>query len=256
MSRRGWIALAGAVVFLWAIRAPAAQLPRVVAGIPFILDYLQGMWPPNLRVLPRLAAPLQETVQMAVTGICLSSAIAVPLSFLAARDTSPSSAVYTAIRGVITFARAVPTLLWAILFVSMVGLGPLAGAFALTVHCIGSLGKYFSESIEAMYPRVTEVLEAMRVDGATRAQALLYGLVPAIAPLFLSYIVYYFEWAIRTGTVLGLVGAGGLGLQLTMTIRLFKRQETMTIVLLILSMAALADLASRAVRRAVLSQTI
>ncbi|NIV32704.1 MAG: phosphonate ABC transporter, permease protein PhnE [Anaerolineae bacterium] len=256
MDKRVLALLVGAAVFLWAVRAPATQLPRVVAGVPFVLDYLRGMWPPDFGILPRLAVPLRETVQMAVTGICLSSAIAVPLSFLAARETSPAGAAYAAARGLIGFARAVPTLLWAILFVSMVGLGPLAGVFAITMHCIGSLGKHFSESIEAMHPRVVDVLEAMCVDGATSTQALFYGLVPALTPLFLGYIIYYFEWALRTSTILGLVGAGGLGLQLTTTIRLFKRRETAAVVLLILGMVALADLGSRVIRHRVLKQTV
>ena len=146
--------------------------------------------------------------------------------------------------------------LWAILFVTMVGLGPVAGVFALATHCIGSLGKHFSESIETMYPHTKEVREAMAVDGTGRIRALYYGLLPAVAPLFLGYFIYYVEWSVRAGTILGLVGAGGLGLRLTMAIRMFRRQETAAIVLTILVMVTIIDGFSRLIRKQVLGAMV
>lgn len=236
------------LVFLWALGGLGAGLSTVVNGIPHAVDYLSGMWPPDWHILPELVEPALETIQMGVLGITFSSLIAVPLSLLAARETTPHVTVYVVAKAVVNLARAIPTLLWAILFVTMVGLGPLAGVFALTVHCVGTLGKYSSEAIEAIYPRLQEVMEAMQVDGANRWQSLLYGLVPAVAPLFLSYVAYYFEWSVRVGTILGLVGAGGLGLRLTMSVRLFKRHETLTIILVILTMVGIIDALSRVVR--------
>lgn len=235
-------------VFLWALSGLAGELPKVIVGVPFALDYLRGMYPPDWRVLPDLADPLLETFRMSVVAICIASSIAAPLSFLAARTTSPHITAYVCARSIVNVARGIPTLLWAILFVSMVGLGPLAGVFALVTHCVGALTKHFSESIEAMSPRIVEVLEAMYIDGASRWQAIWYGLVPAVMPIFLSRVFYYFEWSIRVGTILGLVGAGGLGLQLTMSIRLFKRHETLAIILVILLIVGIIDSFSRAVR--------
>lgn len=140
-------------------------------------------------------------------------------------------------------------MVWALLCVAMLGLGPLPGIVALTVHCIGTLGKYFSETIETMAPAIVDILDAMRMDGASELQVFYYGLLREAAPLFAGYILYYFEWALRVGTTLGLVGAGGLGLQLTMSIRLFKRQQTLAIILVILTMVALVDLGSWQVRK-------
>lgn len=223
-------------------------MERIMPGLPFILDYLHGMVPPDWSILPELWEPWVETLRMAIVSIMLSSLISLPFSFLAAKATTPHLSVYLVARGIINFLRAMPTLLWAILFVAMVGLGPLAGVFALTSHCIGALGKYFSEAIEATIPSVADVMEAMQMDGASRRQAVYYGLLPELAPLFASYILYYFEWALRVGTVMGLVGAGGLGLYLTMTVRLFKRRETLAAILVILSTVTIVDALSFFVR--------
>lgn len=245
---RRWQSVLVWCIFLWALSGLIGGFPKVVDGIPFVLDYLSGMYPPDWRILPSLVDPLLETFRMGVVAICTATGIAMPLSFLAARHTTPNSIVYLCARCIINIARGIPTLLWALLFVSMVGLGPLAGVFALVTHCVGALAKHFSESIDIMAPRVADISEAMYIDGANQRQAIWYGLVPAVMPGFLSRVFYYFEWSIRVGTILGLVGAGGLGLQLTMSIRLFKRHETLAIILVILLMVGIIDYFSHSVR--------
>lgn len=242
-----WLILVS--ILLWASQDVVNELPKVASGLPYIYDYITGMFPPDWSILSKLVDPLVETLRMAVVSIFLSTIIAIPLSFLAARETTPNVLVYAVATSLINFLRTLPTLLWAILFVAMVGLGPLAGIFALTAHCIGTLGKYFQEAIEATVPKIKEVLEAMQVDGATEIQILYHGILPEVAPLFASYVLYYTEWAVRVGTTLGLVGAGGVGLILTMTIRLFKRQQTSAIVIVILSLVMAIHLFSRVVRR-------
>ena len=237
------------LIFLWAVSGLAEDLPRILTGIPHAIDYILGMWPPDLEILPELVEPLLETMQIAVVGTVLATTVAIPLSFIAARNTAPHLTAYVFSRGIVNFLRAIPTLLWAILFVSLVGLGPLAGVFAITCHCVGTLGKYFSETIESIGPNVQEVTESMQTEGANRLQIIRYGLLPALAPLFTSYILYYLESNIRAATVLGLVGAGGIGLYLTQTIRLFKRHETLTVVLVILVVVLSVDALSRQVRK-------
>ena len=222
------------LLFLWASGGLIGDLGHVLAGIPHAVDYISKMWPPNLSILPELLTPLLETIQIAIVGTTLAAMISVPLSFLAARNTAPTAITYFGARGIVNFLRAIPTLLWAILFVSLVGLGPLAGVFAIVCHSVGALGKYMSEGIESIGPTVKEVLESMRTEGANEPQIIWHGLLPALLPLFTSYILYYLEGNIRKATVLGLVGAGGIGLYLTQTIRLFKRHETLTIILVIL----------------------
>lgn len=234
---------------LWAWSGLTGDLPLMLSGVSRAIDYMGGMWPPDAEILPRLASPLVETVQMAIAGTSLATVVAVPLSFFAARNTSPSGAVCAAARGFINFLRGIPTLVWALLFVTMVGLGPLAGVFAITLHCIGTLGKYFSEAVEAISPETQEVLEAMHVDGATPTQATVHGIVPAVTPLFLGFILYHLESNIRSATVLGMVGAGGIGLYLTQTIRLFKRHQTLTAILVILCTVLVMDALSWQIRR-------
>ena len=221
-----------------------------------VVDYLSKSWPPKMGIFPSLVKPLTETIQMGILGVTIGALVAAPLSFLAAKDTSPNGLVYILSRGIISVCRSIPELLWAILFVTVVGLGPVAGIFALAVHCVGSLGKYFNESIEVIYPRSKEILEAMAVDGASRIRIIYSGLLPGLAPLFLSYFAYYAEWAVRAGTILGLVGAGGLGLRLTMSIRMFRRQETAAIALVILIMVIIVDACSRFIRKRALEKSL
>ncbi len=217
-------------------------------GFPYFLAYLRGMFPPDFRILPQLARPLAETVSSAITGVGIAAVVSVPLSFLVAKNTSPWFALYAVGRGLTNLLRGLPALLWAILFVSMVGLGPLAGVFAIVAHCIGTFSKLFSEAIEATEPKIAMVLEAMRLDGASEKQTLRYGLLPELAPLFASYVIYYVEWAVRAGTILGLVGAGGIGLELTMAIRSFKRREVCAILIVIFVLVTIVDQISRYIR--------
>lgn len=239
-------------IFLWAAAGPAKDLALVVRGIPFAIDYILGMFPPDWSILPALRKPLLETLQMAVISVMISAVVAAPLSFLAAENTSPNHGIYLAARSVIAFLRAFPTLLWAILFVSLVGLGSLAGIFALVAHCVGALGKFCSEAIESLGPHTKDVQEAMRLDGANEAQVIVYGLVPEVIPFYVSHVLTYFEWSVRVGTILGFVGAGGLGLRLTSAIRMFRRQQTGMIILVILSATMIIDLCSRLVRARIL----
>lgn len=236
------------LIFLWASAGFAGDLPRILSGVPHAVDYIRGMWPPDLDILPELIEPLLETIKIAIVGTAVAALLSIPLSFLAARNTAPNTTIYLGSKGLINFLRAIPTLLWAILFVSFVGLGPLAGIFAIICHCVGTLGKLFGESIEGVGPNIVEQMEAMRVDGADEYQVILYGLLPALASLFASYILYYFEANVRAATVLGLVGAGGIGLYLTQTIRLFKRHETLTVLLVILTAVIIIDSVSRVIR--------
>ena len=242
------------VVLLWSFGGIIEDIFRIPSGLANAKDYVLGMWPPDIEILQSLVGPLTETVQMAIAGTALAVIFAVPISILGARNISPHLSVYLQSRVLMSILRAVPDLVWAILFVSMVGLGPLAGVFAITLHCTGTLGKYFSEAIESIGQETIDVLEAMRVDGATDLQTIVYGIVPAVTPLFLSYILYHLESNIRAATVLGLVGAGGIGLYLTQAIRMFKRQQSLTIILVILVAVFATDFGSRLIRRSFLNE--
>ena len=256
MKRWSVAVIALVVLILWSIIGLVDSMGTTVYRLANVIDYLSKSWPPRIEILPSLTYLLVETFQMGLLGVTLGALVATPLSFLAARETTPHIIASILATGYINGCRSMPTLLWAILFVTMMGLGPIAGVLALATHCVGTLGKYFSESIDVMYPRSKEIMGAMEVDGAGRIRMLYHGLLPSVAPLFLSHFIYYLEWSVRVGTILGLVGAGGLGLRLTMTIRMFRRQETAAIVLMILVLVTIIDGFSRLVRKRVLEVTV
>ncbi len=135
--------------------------------------------------------------------------------------------------------------MWALLFVAMVGLGPFPGVLALTVHLVGALGKYFSEAIEDANQ---DLVVAIASTGANRIQTVYYGIVPQIRTLFVGYTFYYLEHSFRAATVLGLVGAGGIGIELINSIRLFKNQEVLTTLIVMVVTVILIDRTSAFIR--------
>jgi phosphonate transport system permease protein len=149
-----------------------------------------------------------ETIQMAIIGTLLAVIMALPLSLLAARNVSPHPAIYQAIRLVLNFMRSIPELVYALLFVAAVGLGPFTGVMALAFGSVGSLARVFSEAIEQIDPAQ---VNAVRATGATGLQTFVYSVIPQAFPLFISYSIIYFESNVRHATILGYVGAGGVG---------------------------------------------
>lgn len=157
--------------------------------------------------LPILTAVF-ETIQMAIVGTLLAVIMALPLSFLAARNTSPHPVIYQIIRMFLNFMRSIPELVYALLFVAAVGLGPFTGVMALAFGSVGSLSRVFSEAIEQIDPAQ---VNAVRATGANGLQTFIYAVVPQAVPLFISYSIIYFESNVRHATILGYVGAGGVG---------------------------------------------
>lgn len=236
----GLVALIAVIV--WAARGAEVSVTNIVSGVPNIVDYLAQMIPPSVppsdSILSWLGQPLAETFQISIMAIIFATIIALPFSFLAARNIMPNGVIYQMARGVLGILRGIPPLLYALLFVSMVGLGPFAGVLALTLHCIGALGRYFSEAVENINP---EIINAAKATGANKIQAIVHAVIPELAALIVGYILYYFEYCVRTSTVLGLVGAGGIGLQLMISIHLFKYGEVATIMLVIITIIIIMD---------------
>jgi len=197
-------------------------------------------------ILPSLAPRVIETVQIAVVAILITVICVFPLAFLAARNTSPSYAVYKGTRILIATLRSIPSLLYALVFICAVGLGPFPGVLALIFHTTGALGKYFSECIENVNPRV---VDGVRSTGANNLQVILFGIIPELKPLFVGYILYYFEYCLRTATILGIVGAGGIGMELLNNIRLFENRAVAMIMIVIVSMVIIVDTISFLVRK-------
>jgi len=186
-----------------------------------------------------------ETVQMALAGTFLALLVAFPLGFLAARNTTPHRFVYYGVRSCLNLVRTIPDLALGLLFVAAVGLGAFAGTLALAVHTATVLGKLLSESVE----NIDEgVVEAIRATGAGYAQILSFAVLPQILPDLISFTLYRLETNIRAASVLGLIGAGGIGYLMNTSFRTFQYQEAAAIVLVLIALVMLVDYLSSRLR--------
>jgi phosphonate transport system permease protein len=187
-----------------------------------------------------------QTVQIALAGTSLALALAFPLSFLAARNTTPHGSVYIGVRSVLNFLRSIPDLALGLMFISAVGLGAFAGTLAVAVSTTTVLAKLMSEKIEGIDPGVVEALQA---TGANHAQVLMWAVVPQVLPDIIGLFLYRFEANIRAAAVLGLIGAGGIGQLMNNAFRQFQYNEAAAIVLVLIVLVMTVDFFSARVRR-------
>jgi len=247
--QRGLIIALVLGVYLWSAGGTNLSLPELIKGYPHMADFLSRMLPPNLSIIKDLIRPTVETVQIALWGTTLAVLLAIPLGILAARNITPHPFVYTAARFTLNALRAISEMVFALIFVTAVGLGSFPGVLALAVHSAGMLGKFYAEAIENVDPGVLEALEA---TGAHKLQVIVFGVAPQVLPEFISYNLYRWEHNVRAATVLGLVGAGGIGFELITSMRLFKYPDTATILLMILATVTVVDFISSRLRAKVI----
>ena len=196
--------------------------------------------------LPKYLKLLFETFNMALLATIIGSTLALFLSFLAAKNTSPNSLVFFTIRRILEFFRGVPEIIFAILFVWVLGIGPLAGIIAMTLHTTGSLGKLFSEVHENSN---NKPIDALKASGGNWLSEMKFGLLPQVLPNLISYILLRFEINIRASTILGFVGAGGIGQELYLVINFNYYEEVSAIILLIILTVISIDLFSGYLRK-------
>ena len=232
------IGLIVAAAAFWSAWGTDFNIPKLMFGMPAMYDLGTRMMPPDLSIVPDLMNPLIETLQMALLGTTIPIFIALPLAFLAAVNTSPNLIVSAVVRVLLGALRTVPELIWAMILVTAVGLGPFPGVIALTLHSIGGLGKFYYEAIEASDKGI---IEAMTANGSNRARVILYGILPNVIPVMMSSTLFYWEYNNRASTVLGLVGAGGIGLALTHALHDFRYQEVITCLILIVLILTVID---------------
>jgi phosphonate transport system permease protein len=246
----GWWPRAGigaALVALlwWSAEGSQVSFGELQKGLPWIADFLGRMFPPNWAFLDKLVRPAIETIQIAIWGTLLAMVLAVPVCFLAARNLTPNLAVFHATRQVLNVARGINEIILALVFVAAVGLGPFPGVLALAVHGAGMLGKFFSESIEEIDQGP---IEALRATGAGPIQTIVFGVLPQVITAWIAVSLYRFETNLRQATVLGMVGAGGIGFELVGSMKLFLYQDTATCILVIIAMVMAADYLSTRLR--------
>jgi phosphonate transport system permease protein len=242
--------LAGFAVVLWLSATRIhLSLMNIILGVPNMADFFGRMVPPDFSNLTSLLAPTIETVQIAAWGTVIAVVASAPLALLAARNTSPHPSIYFATRLFLNLLRSINELIYALLLVSAVGLGPFPGVLAIALHATGMLAKFVAEEIEHVNRGPVEALQAA---GAGRMQIILFGIAPQVLPAVVGYILYRFDVSIRSATVLGLVGAGGLGFSLITSMKMFKYQETATCILVIILLIWAADAISGHLQKKIL----
>lgn len=223
------------------------DVPMIVTGLRRLGQVLAFMLPPGgFSDIGTLLHAVLETLAMAFAGSVLANVIAIPLGFVAARNVVASRVLHFLVRRVLDVIRGVDVLIWALVFISVVGLGPFAGILAIVVSDTGALAKLYAEAIESVDRRPREAVQA---SGGNRLQAIRFGMVPQVLPLILSNAIYFFESNTRNATVLGVVGAGGIGLALFDRIRVNDWHSASLVILLILVTVYGIDLLTEGLRR-------
>ncbi|KAF1052925.1 MAG: Phosphate-import permease protein PhnE [Stenotrophomonas maltophilia] len=252
-----------ALALLWpGLRLSELDIPGLFSGenAHIMGGFLAGFWPPahDAEFLPLLGRATLETLAIATAGMALAWLIAFPCALLATRALSLSAlprgglpawwarALRWPVRALLVVLRSVPEIVWALLFVRAVGLGPTAGVMAIAITYGGMLGKVYAEIFESVDPRPTR---ALLLAGGSRLGAFAYGVLPAAGAEMISYTVYRWECAIRASVVMGFVGAGGLGQQIDLSLRMFAGGEVASILITFLLLVLGADLLSRFLRR-------
>ena len=207
--------------------------------------YLADFFPPDFAEWRHYLREMIVTLQIAVWGTALAVLCAIPLGLLASENIAPWW-VHQPVRRLLDAFRAINEMVFAMLFVVAVGLGPFAGVLALWVHTTGTLAKLFSEAVEAIDP---QPVEGIRATGAHKLEEIAFGVVPQVMPLWISYSLYRFEANVRSASVVGMVGAGGIGVVLWEIIRGFQYAQTCAVLLMIVVTVSVVDLASAQIRK-------
>ncbi|HYW56667.1 MAG TPA: phosphonate ABC transporter, permease protein PhnE [Polaromonas sp.] len=235
--------------FIWSLNKTGVSLTDLVGGFPQMGRLIGEMLPPSTARLEAVGWALLETFQMAFVGTVVGVLLSVPIAVLATPHLSPHPVLYHLARNLIAFARTVPDLVWALLFVVSVGLGPFAGTLAIVIDKIGFCGRFFAEAMEETDRGPQEALSAM---GSGRFSLIMCSVFPAAMPSFINTSLFSLEKATRSSVILGLVGAGGIGIELKVAMDMFNYDEAATIILAIFALVVLVERMSSVLRRKML----
>lgn len=241
----GWAILAGLLAWSWegADMRPMALIDDAAN----MGQFAAGFFPPDFTEWKMYVDEILVTIQIAIWGTVLSIVLSIPFGIMSSENIVPWW-ICQPTRRLMDAARAINEIVFAMLFVVAVGLGPFAGVLALWIHTTGVLAKLFSEAVEAIDPRP---VEGIRATGANALHEIIYGVIPQVLPLWISYSLYRFESNVRSATVLGIVGAGGIGMLLWEYIRGFYYAETAAVIILIIVSVSLLDMLSQRLRKMV-----
>ncbi len=233
------------IILFWSAGGVGFDFVKLGEGAVNMGEFVSRLFPPDFSKFGAIVLLLIETLQMAIIGTALGAVLSLLVAVAAASNIAPRWLYYPA-RWLMNIIRSVPDLVFALMFVSAVGLGPFAGILAMTLGSIGSIGKIFAESMESVD---RGPIVAMQAVGASKRQVIQYGVLPQAAPLLVSYTLLLFEGNVRGATILGLVGAGGIGLELTTAMRMYDYGHLSAIIICIIVLVTALDQGSALIRR-------
>ena len=244
--------LAAAAIFLFGLVDLDFSPARLLAGFNQLGWITMMMIPPDPgSSLPAYLVALGETLSIALLGTTIGALVALPVSLLAARNIVPSGIFRFPVRRFLDSIRGVDTLIWALVWINVVGLGPFAGVLAIAVSDFGAFGKLFSEAIETADRKQ---VEGIRASGGSALHEIRFGLMPQVLPVIAGQVLYFIESNTRSATIIGIVGAGGIGLQLAEQIRVLEWQKVSFLILMILVAVAAIDWISSKLRFAIIGR--
>lgn len=247
------LGLAAFALFLFGCWYLEFSLDRLITGLRQLGWFVMLMIPPDPgSSLPTYLVAMEETLSIAFLGTLLAAFLALPFSLLAARNIIPSILFRFPVRRFLDSIRGIDTLIWALVWINVVGLGPFAGVLAIATSDFGAFGKLFSEAIEGADRKQ---VEGIRASGGNKLHEIRFGLMPQVLPVLAGQILYFIESNTRSATIIGIVGAGGIGLQLAEQIRVLEWQKVSTLILMILIAVAVIDFISTRLRFAIIGRT-
>ncbi|MBR3189797.1 phosphonate ABC transporter, permease protein PhnE [Bosea sp. (in: a-proteobacteria)] len=250
------IAVIGGLVglFLYGLTTLETSLWKIIAGFSNLGTFVVLMLPPDPGSFARaiiFVKALFETIAIAFLGTILAAILAFPLGFLAAKNVVANRVVHFLARRSMDTVRGVDALIWALIWVNVVGLGPFAGMLAIMTSDLGAFGKLFSEAIESADRKPVEGVASV---GGGKLHEIRFGLIPQVLPVIASQVLYYIESNTRSSTIIGIVGAGGIGLYLAETIRTLEWQQVSFLILLVLAAVTAIDFLSNRLRFAIIGK--
>jgi phosphonate transport system permease protein len=246
------VAVAAIALFFFGCWYMEISIHRLVTGFKQLGWFIMLMIPPDPGTsFPTYLHAMGETLSIAFLGTLLAAVFALPISLLAAKNIIPSIFLRFPVRRFLDSIRGVDTLIWALVWINVVGLGPFAGVLAIATSDFGAFGKLFSEAIEGADRKQ---VEGIRAAGGSKLHEIRFGLLPQVLPVLAGQILYFIESNTRSATIIGIVGAGGIGLQLAEQIRVLEWQKVSTLVLMILVAVAAIDFVSSRLRLAIIGR--
>jgi phosphonate transport system permease protein len=236
----------GVVFYALCLHVADVNVLRLIEGMPRLIGWIGRSWPPDLSEIDVLAWRGLETVAMATVGVSFGAIIAAPLCLVSARNIGMPPLLALPARGLLNALRGIDSFVFALIFVAAVGLGPFAGVLGVALHTAGSIAKLWAETIETTEPGP---VEAARMSGAGRRRVFLHAQLPDALPQLSSILLYMWEFNVRASTVLGVVGAGGIGQELKNSVDLLQFDRVLTILIVILIMVTAIDQLSAWLRR-------